>query len=224
MPTPVITKQAAEALQLGKNGSYSNEGNVLDHTLFDSEPFQATTVRATTSFFTAPQNSPNAAGNNKTSIETNMSDPGKLPNGQTFLIQKMSLAIKFGMVGTETDANTILAAYYNIIQNSVFEIKLAGREYDMQKPGTEFVSPQALAGLASAANGAFPQGTIISTGAVQLKATPIPIGQLVSFSVIQRTGNANATLLAKVNTASDVLTTQLAELQVRLHGVLTRAI
>lgn len=221
---PVITANAAQAMALGKNGSYSDSGNILDDTLWDTEPFANTTVRATTTFFSAPQNSPNQAGNNKTETETNLTDPSKLPNGQTFLITKISLACLFGVVGTDIDANTVLAAFYNIIQNSNFYIKLAGREFDFRVPGSKFVPNYALAGLASGANEHATQAKMISTGVLQLKVAPIPIGQMVSFNVIQRTQSATATIAAIVNTASGVLYAQDAQLQVRLDGVLTRAI
>lgn len=218
MNQPVITKSAMEDLQLGKNGSYSNEGNVLQHTLYDTLAFQATTMRPQTIFFNTGQTA------TRTLTETNLQEAGKLPNGQTFLIKGMSLALIAGFVGADTDVNTILSAYYNIIQNSTFEIKIAGREWDLQKPGTSFLPPVVNASLNSAANGAFPQGQFITTGACKLNATPIPIGQLVSFQVFQKSGSGTGAITAILNTASDVLATQNAQLQVRLEGVLTRAI
>jgi hypothetical protein len=222
--TPVITSSAANALQLSKNGSYSNEGNILQHTLYDTEPYDATTARPTTTFFSVPQGQTNKAGNAKSATETNMTDPGKLPNGQTFLMRQIDLASLFAVAGADIDANIVLAAYYNLIQNSIFEIKIAGREFDNQTPGTRFLPATPISGLFSGANGFFPQASQIGTGAVKLAATPIPVGQLVNFSVIQRTGSGTAAVATIVNTASDVLSTQNAQLQIRLGGILTRAI
>lgn len=222
--TPVITAQVAKDLQLGKNGSYSNEGNVLQHTLYDTERFAATTARPTTNFFTVPQGQANTAGQAKTLTETNMTDPGKLPNGQTYLIKEVLANLMANVVGADVDVNTVLAAYYNLMQNSVFEIKIAGREFDLQKPGSVFLPHNPVSGLASAANAAPVQSSFISTGVVRLNATPIPIGQLVSFSMVQRTGSGTAALTTIINTASDVLATQVAQLQMHLVGILTRAI
>jgi len=222
--TPVITAAVAKDLQLGKNGSYSNEGNVLQHTLFDTERFAATTARPTSNFFTVPQGQPNTAGAAKSATETNMSEGGKLPNGQTYLIKEIVANLMANVVGADTDVNTVMAAYYNLMQNSVFELKIAGREFDLQKPGSVFLPHNPVSGLNSAANGAPVQSTFISTGVVRLSATPIPIGQLVSFSMIQRTGSGTAALTTILNTASDVLATQIAQLQMHLTGILTRAI
>ena len=222
--TPVITAQVAKDLQLGKNGSYSNEGNVLQHTLYDTERFAATTARPTTNFFTVPQGQANTAGQAKTLTETNMTDPGKLPNGQTYLVKEVLANLMANVVGADVDVNTVLAAYYNLMQNSVFEIKIAGREFDLQKPGSVFLPHNPVSGLVSAINAAPVQSSFISTGVVRLNATPIPIGQLVSFSMVQRTGSGTAALTTIINTASDVLATQVAQLQMHLVGILTRAI
>lgn len=218
MQQPVITRSAAESLTLGKNGSYSNEGNVLQHTLWDMLPFQNTTLAATNTFFVAPISA------TKTIIETNLQDAGKLPNGQTFLIKEIGLALIAGVVGADTDVNTVLAAYFNIIQNSVFEIKIAGREYDYQAPGANFLNSVQVAGLNSAINGADTVGYFLATGWQKLSATPIVVGQLVTFSVIQRSGSNIAAVATILDTASDVLNTQNARLEVRLRGILTRAI
>jgi len=223
MANPVITKKAAQDLQLGKNGSYSNEGNVLQHVLYDNMDFQNTTLRAETVFFSIPFGGVYMGGT-KTMSETNMREVGKLPNGQTFLVKEISFALVPTIVGADTDVNTILSAYYNIMQASTFEVKIAGREYDLQVPGTCFLNPVQVAALNSAANGGLPGGEYISTGWLKLNATPIPIGQLVTFSVIMRSGSAVAANATILDTASDVLDTQEAQMQCRLRGILTRAI
>jgi len=222
--TPVITKAAADALALGQNGSYSNEGNVLQHTLFDSVSFDATTIRPETNFFTSGQGQ-TMAGTTvvKSANETNLRDSGKLPNGQTFLIKEFSMALIPAIAGADTDTNTIVSAYLNIIQNGYMNIKIAGREFDFQTPGSCFTaSIQALA-LGSAANVAR-VGEQITSGWLKLGATPIPIGQLVTFSVDQFNKSAIAAVTTILNTASDVLSTQNALQQARLRGVLTRSI
>ena len=217
MGAPVLTAQVAKDMQLGKNGSYSNEGNVLQHTLYDTVPFPAA-IAATQTFFTVPQ------GATKTLTETNITTASQLPNGQTFLIKELSLAYLLGIAGADVDQNVIVSAIYNIIQNSVFEIKIAGREFDLQKPGSELLPPLVAAALNSAANGAFPQSSFISTGSIKLNATPIPVGQLVTFSGIQRTGSAIVAINTILTAAYSALNTNNAQLQMRFKGILTRAI
>ncbi len=224
MKTPVITGQAASDLALGQNGSYSNEGNVLEHTLFDSALFDATTLRPQTSFFNAGIGQTIAGGTaSKGPNETNLREGGKLPNGQTFLVKAMGLSFVPTIVGTETDINTVIAAFINVLHHSYFEIKIAGREADYQAPGSSFLAMIQAVALASAANG-LRVGENIAGNWQKIQATPISIGQLVSFSVEQISGSKIAAIQAKLNTASDALATQLAMLQVKLKGILTRSI
>ena len=223
MGNPVISRDAANALQLGKNGSYSNEGNVIQHVLYDNMDFQATTFRAETVFFSVPIGGA-YMGVNKTIIETNMREVGKLPNGQTFLVQGISFALIPMFAGADIDVNTINAAYIILMQNSTCEFKIEGREYDSQMPGSTFLCPMQSAALNSAINGAPFQGAYLSSGWLNFPATPIPIGQMVTFSVIMRTGSAVAAISAIMNDKSNVLDAQEAQMQCRLRGILTRAI
>lgn len=222
MSQPVLTQKASNALKLGKNGSYSNEGVVQQHTLYDSS-FTAATLRATTSFFTVPQ------GGAKTQTETNLSDSGKLPNGQSFLIEKIGFALKANVVGDAvlTNVNAILSAYFNIMQNSIFEIQIASRDFELQIPGSMFLSPIPVAGnstMLAATDRLVNQGEIMSGGWYKLGVTPISIGNLVSFKVIMHSGSGNGTLAAILNTASGLLLTQLAQIECRLGGILTKMI
>ncbi len=226
MATPVITQKAAEDLQLGKNGSYSNSGNVLDHFLYDNMDFQNTTFRNETTFFSIPFGGVYMTAN-KTLTETNLREVGKLPNGQTFLIKAISFAYIPSQVSTSTDLNANLADYITIMQNTTFEIKIAGREFDFQAPGSTFLSPITLAGQSIVVDATTRTGTTgdyISSGWIKLAATPIPIGQLVSFNVIMKTGAADPAIGLRLDTASDQLESQRAQIQCRLKGILTRAI
>lgn len=224
----VITKGAAEALQLGKNGSYSNEGNVLQHVLYDNLDFNDTSLRANGTFFTSPIDSAYMGGN-KTDTQTNIVTAGQLPNTQTFLIKEISFALIPTIAGTDLDVVDVIAAYINIMQASRFEIKIAGREFDFQAPGTVFHPPiavNALTSITDATDRAAVNvgGGYIHSGWVKLSSTPIPIGNLVNFSVRMASSTASATLATLLNTASDVLNTQEAQMQCRLRGVLTRSI
>jgi len=221
MKNPIITKKAAQALKLGANGSYSDEGQILQHTLYDSAFFQDATLAAKTSFFTVPQ------GGAKTLTETNMEDSGKLPNGNTFMIESFGIALKCNFVGTDGDVNTVLSAYYNIIQNSIFEVIISGRAFDLQLPGSRLLTPIPVSDtgtMVDATTRLAGDPNLLASGWYKLPATPIPVANLVSFKVDMISGSGLAALAAILDTASDVLNTQKAQIEVRLGGTLTRLI
>jgi len=219
----VITRSAAEDLQLGKFGSYSNEGNVLQHVLFDNLDFNDATVRAEGSFFQKPIGSTYMSGT-KTNAQTNLFDAGKLPNAQTFIVKEMGISLIAAVAGADTDAKAVVAAFTNIMQSSKFELKIAGREYDLQVPGSVFLPSVFVQGADVEGDGVNVGGAFISTGWVKLSATPVVIGNMVTFSVNMSTNTSSSALHAILNTASDILNTQNAQLQCRLRGVLTRSI
>lgn len=212
-----MTQAAANAVNLGKGGSYSNAGNVLQDTLYDTIIFPAAV--GTTTFFNVPIGT---AG--KTEVETNLTDPSKLPNGQTYLVQGIRIALMANVVGADTDSNTVLSAFYNVIQNSFFKFKIAGRDFERRIPGSQFLPTIAIAGIASAANAMPSQSYSIASGRIGCKETPIPLGQLVTFSQTVTYGSAIAAVNTIVGTALGVLNTQNAQLRISLEGTLTRAI
>lgn len=224
MAKPVITKKLADILALGVNGSYSNEGNALQHTLYDTVQAPAA-IGANINYYTQPIGAAYANGN-KTIVETNLSDPGKLPNGQTFVGVSFSVAMKANAASaaaaTNELANDVLSGWYSWIQNSVFEVVIAGREYEYQVHGTELMPAVAFAGAATAAS--IHVGDYWTSGWVKFNATPIVIGQLVTFSVRQIMGNQITAGLTAINTAMALLNGQDAEAQVRMRGYLTRSI
>ena len=224
MSRPVITKKLADMLSLGVNGSYSNEGNALQHTLYDTGIVPAA-IGATINYFVQPIGAAYGAGN-KTITETNLADPGKLPNGQTFIVTALGLALKANMASaaaaTNELANDIINGWNSWISNSVFRIVIAGREYEFQVPGTEFLPSLTVCGPATAAS--LRIGDYWTSGWVRLSATPVVLGQMVSFSVQQIMGQQVAAGLIAVNTAMALLRAQDAEIQVRLRGYLTRSI
>lgn len=221
---PVITKGLADKLALGANGSYSNEGNALQHTLYDTARAPAA-LGANVNYFTQPIGAAYANGN-KTIVETNLSDPGKLPNGQTFLATSMSVALKVNAASAAAASNElvddVLNGFYSYMENSIFEIVIAGREYEYQVPGTEFLPTVHYAGAATAAS--ITLGQYWTSGWTKLNLTPVVLGQLVSFSVRQIMGNQITAGVTAINTAMALLNAQNAELQVRLRGVMTRSI
>jgi hypothetical protein len=229
MNKPVITKGLADKLALQANGSYSNEGNALQHTLYDTALAPAA-LGANVNYFTQPIGAAYANGN-KTINETNLSDPGKLPNGQTFLANAFSLALKVNAASVAAGTNElwedVMSGFYSYIQNSVFEVVIAGREYEYQVPGTELLpaAPVALtSSLAAASGGPGRSGDYWTSGWCKLNVTPIVLGNQVSFSVKQIMGNQITAGVTAINTAMALLNAQDAEIQVRMRGILTRSI
>ena len=221
----LVTSGVMRDLELIKQGSYSQvSGDVLKHVLYDTLRFTATTARPTSTFFS--QQIGQAYGDGvKGKTETNLQDSGKLPAGQGFMIKAISFALRANMVGTELDTNEIFSDFTTLMQNSTFEIRIAGREFDFQFPGTKFfpsVYLGARATIVDATDRPFRAGELMGNGHIKLE-TPIIIGELVSFNVTQITGNADSSVQTLINAASDGLATQEAELQIRLDGTLVRS-
>lgn len=220
MPNNNMTQAAANAVNLGKGGSYSNAGNVLQDSLYDTIIFPAAV--GTTTFFNVPIGT---AG--KTEVETNLTDPSKLPNGQTYLVQGIRIALLGNVVGSDTDTNIVLAAFYNVIQNSFFKFKIAGRDFERRIPGSQFLPTVAVSGqsVVSATLGDTPAHSYsIASGRISCKETPIPLGQLVTFSQTVTYGSAIPAVNTIVGTALTALNSQNAQLRITLEGTLTRAI
>lgn len=212
-------------LRMVKQGSYSQvSGDVLDHVLYDNVLFAATTARASTTFFTTPIGG--AYGTvTKGKQETNMTDPGKLPAGQGFVIKEIGWALPQLSVAADNDAATVMQAIINILGFSVFEIRIAGREFDLQFPGTMLLPalPSRTNSVYVAAT-AFPafSGEWLSSGWFKL-AAPIIIGELVSFSIVHLVGSAIAANTTILNTSSNTLSVKGTPLQLKLRGTLVRS-
>lgn len=207
-----------------KSGSYSQvSGDVLDHVLYDTLQFQASTVRASSTFFTTPIGGAYGTAT-KTKNETNMSDPGKLPAGQGFLIKEIGFAFP-ELAGIAVANNVdLIQAITNIMQNSIFEVRIAGREFDLQFPGTMLIPAmmtRATATVSATLATAF-VGDYLASGWMKL-AAPIILGELVSFSVVQITGSATPAVTTLLNSASGTLNTQGSVLQMKLRGTLVRS-
>ncbi len=212
-------------LALVKAGSYSQvSGDVLDHVLYDQVLFQATTARASTSFFTTPIGGAYGAVT-KTKQETNMGDPGKLPAGQGFVIKEFGFSAPTINVTADNDAAAVMQAFVNILGASVFEIAIAGREFDLQIPGSMFLPAMMNRSnsviVAATALQAY-SGEYLASGWFKLTA-PIILGELVSFSVRHLVGSAVAANQTILDTASGLLATQVAPLQLKLRGTLVRS-
>lgn len=215
-----LTSQAMENLKLGAGGSYSLSRDAIAHRIYDVRPFTAGAVDHT--YFQQPIGAP-FMGGIKTINETNLLDTGKLPNGQTFLAQRFGVALVAIVDDSMAQAITpdVIECFHNILSSSVFEIRLAGREFDFQIHGRNMV-PMPISGYGALAN-AVRVGDMIASGWAKLDPTPIFIDQLVSFAVVQRIQNAVAAIQTVLTNSATVLSTYYVTMMVCLDGFLTRA-
>lgn len=214
----MLSNAAKQLIDMQRGGTYSLSRDALKHRIWDSRTFSATI--SDNDYFVQPIGAAWVTGS-KTINETNMIDSGKLPAGQVFMICRMSIGCLAQTAAAGVNPNLVEQAFNLVLANSVFEIKVAGRDFDYQIHGSEFLPrPIAVAGTLAAAYGA---GRSITNGWNRLDPTPIVIDNLVSFRVNQRIIQNNATSLAALNAGTAILNTAVSVMQVTLEGFLTRA-
>jgi len=227
----MLTAKALEYLKLGTGGSYSLARDAIAHRLWDTRSFASTAQSYT--YFSQPIASPWLAGSSKSLNETNMNNTASLPNGQTFLCNRIAVAVispaQF-QCGIQSPVDQIISqAAKTILENSVFEIILAGRSFDFQAHGRQFLSmPLSAIGQLTATGANFAGdysrlGDYIASGWIKLDPTPIFIDQLVSFQVNQRLDNPVPALKVTLDAASYAMSSYNATMMVILDGFLTRA-
>lgn len=207
---------------LGRQGSYSQSRDVILHTLYDTRYFGATFSDYT--FFVQPIGSAWRTGS-KTLNETNMNSAGSLPNGQSFIVKRIGLSLISALEASDANGADIVQAFTNIVQSSVFELRIAGREYDFQAHGSEFL-PNVFVNTdlaATQSTNVTRVGDVIASGWVPLRDTPIVIGELVNFSVHQEVNNPDTAVQTILNANSTLLNGEYCTMKVSLQGVLTRA-
>ena len=215
-----LTKGAVQDIELGRGGSYSSARDAIKHYLWDTWIIPAAVVNHT--YFQQGVGSVFGAGA-KAVNETNLYDSGKLPNGQTFHVKKMCInCIAVEAAAGVTPSDTA-QAFVNVLQSSVFELKLQGREFDLQVHGSDFLPNLTIYGAAGANIGTFGAGVPLAGGWVSLEAYPIFLDNLVSFQVDQIIANPIAATLAVINAGATLLNGLGSLFQVMLEGSLTRA-
>lgn len=223
-----ITKTAANMIRMGAGGTYSNARDAIRHQIWDTRTIAATPSDCT--FFSQPIGATWATGT-KTKVETNLTDSGKLPNGQTILVTRISVALlshyNMGSTGNTTfpKASILAQAYTNIMQSSVFEIRVAGREFDFQVHGRQFLPSLCVNGENAATLGSSRHGDTVVSGWIKLDPSPIFLDELVSFQVNQLMTNGDTTNVYATSLTNSCawLAANYCTLQVCLEGFLTRA-
>lgn len=231
----VIPQGAVNDMAQMAGGTYGKGGDVIDHYLWDTAEFANTTVRAETRFFVKGfgQGFGYTAGATKTLTETNLTDTGKLPAGQSFLVKAISISFLDNLeVAQATEANQVAAArvsaWYTLLHGSVFEFRFANQDFAWQAPGDIFlpsVSVSAVQNALTTVATSRPVG--VQTGAfmhynwIAMK-TPLVIGELVSFSVNMKSGAGDIAAI-QVGDATTTLFDGKSLMKVILKGTMTRS-
>lgn len=226
----MLTKAASQRLQIAKGGTYSTAKDALKYQIWDTRLFTATPTDS--SFFMQPIGSVFASTGSKTKNETNMTDSGKLPVGQTFLIERMGVicisaydTLATGATSGWANSTLIVQSFINMLQTSTFEFVIAGRAFDFQIHGSQFLPSLSLNGLSATSFGSSTRvGDELASGWVKLEPSPIQLAQLVSFQLNQLTSIGNPTVVTGTQThAYSWLNAFNCSLQIVLQGFLTRS-
>ena len=221
---PAITEQALNDIMMGKDGTYSpTERDVLRHQIWDTRFFSATPTNG--QFFVQPIGAPWRVGF-KTPNETNLAQSGQLPAGQTMLVKKVAVRCLSFNALADTSPEDAAQAFYNVLSSSVFELKVASREFEQQWHGSQFLPAIAISG-SSSINHHIRVGDLIGTGTINLEPTPVFLGSQVSFNVSHTLGNPDTTNIQAAGKPLTEATAYLAGIyavmQIILEGTLTRA-
>lgn len=217
----MLTKQAVEYIKLGSGGSYSLSRDAIKHRIWDTRQFGSTASEAV--FFQTQNGATWRNSSNKTTNETNIFDSGKLPNGQTFLVNRFSVGLIVPVAADATNVSELGRAFNNLLQSSYFEIVIQGRAFDFQIHGSELLPrPMSLYGQL-ATNGPVRIGDMMASGWAKLDPAPIFIDTLVSFQVNHRLGNPDSRVKTLLDADATLLDGVYASMICTLEGFLTRA-
>lgn len=216
-----LTSTAVQEINLGRGGSYSLSRDVIKHWVWDTRYF-GTTMPDDATFFVQNVGSAWRHASVKSVNETNLYSAGQLPNGQTMLVKRIGISCIPLVMDDDTNAPAISNAFINVLQSSVLEFTIAGREWDFQMHMSKFLPALAVHGQ-NATNGAFRSGDTLASGWVSLDSTPIFIDQLVSFSATMRTSNADSNIRTLIGGDLTLLNALYSTLNLCLEGILTRA-
>jgi hypothetical protein len=218
----MLTKQAVEYIKLGSGGSYSLSRDAIKHRIWDTRQFGATASDFV--FFQQPNGATWTVGTNKSTNETNIFDSGKLPNGQTFLMNRMSVGLILPLAAAAVNSIELVRAFNNLLQSSYFEIIIQGRAFDFQIHGSEFLPrPISMHGLTAATINDSTVGSMLASGWAKLDPAPIFVDTLVSFQVTHRLNNPIAAVKTLLDADALLLDGVYGTMICTLEGFLTRA-
>lgn len=230
----VMQKRTIKDVALLSNGSYdTGKGQAFDDYLWDTNFIPA--MRRQTQFFKTNIGAQYGAvaGDAKTEIETSMDDSGKLPAGQSFLINAITVSLisnsTVAALGTLTETQlAIVNAWRLLMTHSVWEIKFSNVEYSWRDSGSIFLPAvfetfhdnvqSTDLGVAIAGVGDYNHYNWIKV------STKVPVSELVTFSVNATVNSGVATIQAKLDTALTYIESQKCEWRVQLKGLLLRKV
>jgi len=215
-----LSNEAQQMLKLTAGGSYSLARDALKHRVWDSRYFTAATIDSKT-LFTQQIGQPWRVGS-KSVIETNMQDAGKFPNGQIMVFTRVGVQLKTFAALDESAGDDLVQAFYNIMDSSVFEVKIAGRDFDAQISGAEFLPNVKYSGNI-ATNNPVRVGDVWASGWSRLDPTPIVLDQLVTFNVEHKFSNPDSNVQTVLESSASALNTANSVVTVVLEGMLTRS-
>jgi hypothetical protein len=216
-----VQRTIAEKIDLQRKGSFSASRDAMKHFAWDQRFFGTTISNAT--LFSQPIGAQWRNSGLKTINETNLIDTGKFPNGQIFNIEKIWVGLVLPIGAAATNGAQLVQSFYNIMQSSVFQIKLPGREWDFQAHGSMFLPQIAIANAPAATNNSDRYGDIVASGCLSMKEMPIVIDNLVQFSVQHIIENGDTNVVTVLNAGATLLNGVYGSMKVCLEGFLTRA-
>lgn len=228
----VMQKRTVKDVALLSNGSYdTGKGQAFDDYLWDTSFIPAT--RRQVQFFKTNIGSQYGAvaGDQKTEIETSMDDSGKLPAGQSFLINAITTSLISNTVvdsgGTVSNtAEAIVNAWRLLQTHAVWELKFTNVEYSWRDTGRIFLpSVFEMPFRADAVNNvALGQvGQFFHYNWIKV-STKVPVSELVAFSVNVNFNSGVATIQTKIDDALIYLDAQKVEFGCQLKGLLLRKV
>lgn len=230
----VIQRKTVKDVALLSNGSYdTGKGQAFDDYLWDTNFIPPS--RRTTQFFKTNSGSQYGivSGDIKTDVETSMEDTGKLPAGQSFLINaitaslisNVTVASDTGAVGAT--ALSIVNAWRLLMTHSVWEIKFSNTEYSWRDSGSiflpsvfEMASEQSTTdlGISNTQIGNYSHYNWIKV------STKVPVSELVSFAVNVTINSGVASIQTKLDNALFFLNGEYCEWRTQLKGLLLRKV
>lgn len=230
----VMQKSTAKNVALLSNHTYdTGKGQAFDDYLWDTNFMPIDSSKRIQFFKTNGGSQYGAvAGDAKTEIETSMEDTGKLPAGQSFLINAITCSlISNAAVATtgvvEASALSIVNAYRLVMTHSVWEIKFSNTEYSWRDSGSIFLPSVFEMGTQQSTTDLGISNTQIGNFAhynwIKV-STRVPVSEQVNFSINVIIGAGAATVQTKVDNALEFLSDNKVEWRCQLKGMLIRKV
>lgn len=211
----VVTKKAVRAAKLMQGGSYGKARDIISHVIYDTLPIVSSTPNMR--FFSSPQ------GTSKSQQQTNLTDAGKLPTGQEMTIEYLRPHWILNPDAAPEYQATLLASAIKVMQESLVELVIVGRDFELQLPGSYFLpSFMAIDQVASASTNTFSSSRVGDFLAPQAYKLDIPIVlEAQANFYLKFEADTGATGVSTALTA--LAGTAVSKLRWEMKGVLKRA-